>query len=99
MTNDLALVFARLKAILAKHASVVHDSADLFYLNESACRKRGRLSRATRSVDVDDRRARSSFQSSTTTYRDSLRLSSRRLRLLRNRPQMPKLFRNGFEKR
>jgi hypothetical protein len=45
MANDLTPVFARLKAILAKHgkkASVVHDTADHFYLNEAAPDAKGK---------------------------------------------------------
>jgi hypothetical protein len=45
MANDLTPVFARLKAILAKHAkkaSVVHDTADRFYLNEAALDAKGK---------------------------------------------------------
>jgi hypothetical protein len=45
MSNDLVLVFARLKAILkkyAKRASVVHDTADHFYLNEAALDAKGK---------------------------------------------------------
>jgi hypothetical protein len=45
MANDLAPVFARLKAILTKHAnkaSVVHDTADHFYLNEAAPDAKGK---------------------------------------------------------
>jgi hypothetical protein len=37
MDNDLSAVFARLKAILVKHAagaSVVHDTPDHYYLND-----------------------------------------------------------------
>ncbi|TAG82507.1 MAG: hypothetical protein EAZ24_03215 [Burkholderiales bacterium] len=45
MAADLAPVFERLKAILVKHApraTVLHDTADHYYLNESAADQKGK---------------------------------------------------------